>query len=88
MNLMCIIVTTALGVATTLTVLATPECQRLADEKRLSKAANAGFVRKCVADRAGDPLALCERAAAQRSLSGAERNSSIKRCMVEAQRRT
>ena len=88
MNLIRIIVTTALGVATSLPVLATPECQRLADEKRLSKTAKAGFIRKCVADRAGDPLALCERAAAQRSLSGAERNSSIKRCMVEVQKRT
>jgi len=88
MNFIRIIVTLILGVATTLPVLASPECQRLADEKRLSKTAKAAFIRKCVADRSGDPLTLCERAAARHSLSGAERNSSIKRCMVEAQKRT
>jgi hypothetical protein len=66
----------------------TPECQRLADEKRLSTTAKAAFIRKCVADRSGDPLALCERAAAQRNLRGAERNSGIERCMVEAKKRT
>lgn len=88
MNLARSIATFALGLATALPVVATTECQRLANEKRISKPARTGFVRKCVADRIGDPLARCEHAAAQRNLRGAERNASIKRCMVDASKNT
>lgn len=72
---------TLFGLAMACPTIAAPECQRLADENRLSKAAKSSFMRKCVADRAGDLLVRCERAAVQQSLRGAERNASIKRCM-------
>lgn len=84
MNFTRAAITISLGLATSLPIVAATDCQRLADENRLSKSAKSSFIRKCVADRAGDPLAKCERMAVQQSLRGSERNASIKRCMGDA----
>ena len=88
MSLLRILVATAVGLFLTAPAFASPECERLAEEKRLTPQSKASFMRKCVADRAGDQLALCERAAARSNLRGSERNASIKRCLVETPKKT
>jgi hypothetical protein len=70
-------------IATTQTAFAGPVCEQLAAEKRLGKAAKASFMRKCEADRAGDLLAQCDRAASGRNLQGATRNAEVKQCLSD-----
>ena len=83
MNLHSVVVATALALAASSAAAASPECTALADEKRLVGVAKTNFIRKCVADLAGDPLAMCERAADQQQLRGAVRNGHIKKCLAE-----
>jgi hypothetical protein len=75
-------------IATTQTAFADPVCEQLAAEKRLGKAAKAGFIRKCEADQAGDLLAQCDRAASARSLQGATRNAEVKQCLSDRRKQS
>lgn len=74
-----------------LTLLASPswsaaptlECTRLADEKRLTAAPRASYLRKCEVDASGGVLAACEKEAAAKKLNGAARNGHMKKCLAE-----
>lgn len=84
MNLHSLIAAVLVAAATS-SIAATPslECTRLADEKRLTGAAKASYLRKCEADADGGVLGACQRAAETKKLAGAARNGHIKRCLAE-----
>lgn len=62
-------------------------CEAKAAEKKLAGAAQASFVKKCVADAAPAVAAAaspaCEKSAADKKLAGAAKNAHIKKCMAD-----
>lgn len=55
-------------------------CTVSADEKKLSGAARASFMKKCESDA----RATCEKGAADRKLAGAAKDANIKKCVADA----
>ena len=72
------------------------KCEAQAAEKKLAGAAKNSFVKKCVTDAGGTPVAapakakapdpaeVCEKSAADKKLAGAAKNAHIKKCMEDA----
>ncbi len=62
------------------------ECDKKAEEKKLSGAAKTSFVKKCEKDAAAAAPAAspaCEKSAADQKLAGAAKTSHIKKCMAD-----
>lgn len=71
-------------------------CEAQATEKKLAGAAKNSFMKKCVADAGGAPVAtaapakapdsaeVCEKSAADKKLAGAAKNAHVKKCMEDA----
>jgi hypothetical protein len=64
------------------------DCNKMADEKKLSGAARTSFVKKCEKDHAAATspavTAACEKSAADKKLAGAARTSHIRKCVADA----
>ena len=72
------------------------KCEAQAAEKKLAGAAKNSFMKKCVADAGGAPVAtaapakapdsaeVCEKSAADKKLAGAAKNAHVKKCMEDA----
>lgn len=68
-----------------LPAFAAGECDKKAEEKKLSGAAKTSFVKKCEKDAGAAPAAspACEKSAADKKLAGAAKTSHIKKCMAD-----